>query len=469
MQGHARDTKDLIKQPIATGRQGRLPARRALLLIAALALGVAYFVWGALRQAHLVNTDMAETDQSAYLAYAKRIATIEDRGIGERNRMPVYPYLMSLFHDDAADDEAFFETGKRVGIGVGILLSGGAFVLLSRFGQRRLALTATLIAAFSAFAFKAPYFQTELLYYGISFAVFCLCLSLAKRPSILTALATGGLSGVAFLTKASILPALGIAGGVLVVVSIFQTRGLGAAKRLRSLAFAGLCLLALAGSFLVVTGTYLANSKQAFGQYFYNVNSTFYLWYDSWEQAKEGTRAYGDRLSWPDMPADEIPSFRKYVAEHSLLDMAARLLKGFVFVVGVSLVLSYGYGPLALLLLAAAAAMAWQNRRHPSLKERARENVGPALFSLLYFGAYLTLYAWYCPIACGNRFNLSLLLPALALAVYTLSQCDAIGVRASVFGRQLSVTTINKAALAALALYLVAIYPWLTATMYAGE
>ena len=33
-----------------------------------------------------------------------------------------------------------------------------------------------------------------------------------------------------------------------------------------------------------------------FGQYFYNVNSTFYIWYDEWGDAIKGARAHGDRV-----------------------------------------------------------------------------------------------------------------------------------------------------------------------------
>ena len=36
-------------------------------------------------------------------------------------------------------------------------------------------------------------------------------------------------------------------------------------------------------------GPYLSTSKRVFGQYFYNVNSTFYMWYDDWPHASVGT------------------------------------------------------------------------------------------------------------------------------------------------------------------------------------
>ena len=78
-------------------------------------------------------------------------------------------------------------------------------------------------------------------------------------------------------------------------------------------------------AFLVVLSPYLLNSKRVFGHFFYNVNSTFYVWYDDWPAASQGTYRHGDGVGWPKMPAGEIPSMGKYLRGHSAGQIAARI------------------------------------------------------------------------------------------------------------------------------------------------
>ena len=67
-------------------------------------------------------------------------------------------------------------------------------------------------------------------------------------------------------------------------------------------------LMLIVFTFLAVEYPHISNSKRIYGHYFYNVNSTFYIWYDSWDDVMQGTRVHGDRVGWPDMPEDQIPS-----------------------------------------------------------------------------------------------------------------------------------------------------------------
>ena len=64
-------------------------------------------------------------------------------------------------------------------------------------------------------------------------------------------------------------------------------------------------LLVVSAVFLAVLSPYLRTNKRVFGHYFYNVNTTFYMWYDDWPQASVGTIKHGDGVGWPAMPADE--------------------------------------------------------------------------------------------------------------------------------------------------------------------
>lgn len=63
--------------------------------------------------------------------------------------------------------------------------------------------------------------------------------------------------------------------------------------------------------FLGVMAPYLINSKRVFGRYFYNVNTTFYIWYDNWPLASVGTYSYGDHDGWPTLPRSQLPGPRQ--------------------------------------------------------------------------------------------------------------------------------------------------------------
>ena len=105
--------------------------------------------------------------------------------------------------------------------------------------------------------------------------------------------------------------------------------------------------------FIVVITPQIVANKRTFGRYFYNVNTTFYIWYDSWEDVKLGTRAHGDREGWPKMAPDQIPSAGKYWREHTAEEIYWRWIVGILkyFILAVT---SYGWFRYVLLLGALA-------------------------------------------------------------------------------------------------------------------
>ena len=123
---------------------------------------------------------------------------------------------------------------------------------------------------------------------------------------------------------------------------------------------------------------YLRVSQHITGHSFYNVNSTFYVWYDSWEEAEAGTKAHGDRVGWPDMPSAEIPSLAKYVHEHTPEKMVRRLIDGGRDVM-TNVMQSYGYLDYLLVyggVLLLAVGLKWR---------RARERISANPFLYLFF------------------------------------------------------------------------------------
>ena len=272
------------------------------------------------------------------------------------------------------------------------------------------------IVAWSLFVFKAPYAQAELLYYSLFFVQVVFAVELLLRPTTSMAIALGVVAGLAHLTKASVLP------GLILLLAFLLLRGSlarhGADKtsgrehslRGRWISAAGHPIL-VASFFLLTVFPYGVNSQNRFGQFFYNVNSTFYMWYNSWEEAKEGTRAHGDRMGWPEMPADQIPTPAKYLRQHTLAQLASRVVAGARGTLA-DAAGPYGYLKYVLVLALAVigvvlfdvgkAAALW--RAHPA----------GLLFLAAFFVAYVMLYSWYRPIlGGGNRLVLALYLPFL--------------------------------------------------------
>jgi hypothetical protein len=162
--------------------------------------------------------------------------------------------------------------------------------------------------------------------------------------------------------------------------------------------------------FLAVLAPYLLMSHRLTGHYFYNVNSTFYLWYDDWEEALAGTKAHGDRVGWPVMPASEIPSPAKYIREHTVAQATERVVNGAHEVMN-NVLRSYGYLNYLLLYGALLIVVGVIRRRHTL--RLISENAVPLLFILGYFGVFLLLYFWYAPIVAGDRLILALFIPLL--------------------------------------------------------
>jgi hypothetical protein len=396
------------------------PERWAWPRIAVAGLLVMIYLAGAVVQGFRINLDMHRTDQSAYMDYARSMAATNYAHVGDRARMPVYPFLQSLLYRPGMSDDEFFRRGKAFNIGLSVVLLFLTYVLLSRWLDPLAATAIVLVTAFTVFVFKAGYFQCELLFYFLNLFFFVLCIENLRRSNVFRAALLGLAAGVAYLTKASVLPGIVLflvcyAWGAMIRRDGEPARRDG--SRLRSAGRAAVFVLV----FLGVVYPYIRTSKHAFGRYFYNVTSTFYFWYDSWEEAELGTKAHGDRVGWPRMPADQIPSARKYWREHTLSQTASRLSTGLWTVVSVAWS-SYGYLKYAFVYVLAGVFFLLHRRRIVARALLSGSAAAACVFVALYFASHLLLYSWYTPVADGNRLTLSLFLPGLSSISYFLSR-----------------------------------------------
>lgn len=354
-----------------------------------------------------VNTDISRTDQGAYIKYAIAMRETDFTTVGRRNRMPVFPSVLAVFMDKGETPEGFFETGKV--INTWLTLAGLGFVavvFLTAF-PRHFALNLLFLAAFEVFLFKAAYVQAEVTYYFLTFAIFLLCWCLFRQPHWALGLLAGGLFGVAHLTKASVLPGL-------LVVAVFQPLDTCwqyvKSRKVALLLKRILVVLCVGGAFLVSVFPYLAKSKEIYGHYLYNVNSTFYFWCESWEDVKNRTKAAGDRDGWPEMPEEETPSLKNYLRTHTTSQIAGRIFTGISRVFN-EMSRSYGYLWFCLAYTGFALWVLWSKRR--TIWRLVAKRPFPVIALAAYFFGYFLLIAWYSQIIQGNRFILALFLPFL--------------------------------------------------------
>lgn len=392
------------------------------LLVIAMALLAAGSTWiAATRHADRINTSASKTDQGAYLAEAQRWRARGDTYQTKRNRMPLYPWLLKpLIPVAEKSGQDFFHVAKRANIALTI---AAGFILLA-VALRTLpwpaALAFHLVSTLSLLAYRAGYVQCEVLFFLLFFLTLISMVRLLERPGPLLAAATGLLAATAYLTKASALAAgflfLGLAAARFLFDAWRHARDGGGWRRFpwRSLAAAPV----FAAAFLVVAGPYLATNKRVFTKYFYNVNS-FYMWTDSWEEAKEITKKAGDRRGWPDLPPDQIPSARKWFREHSASETVARLVRGSKSIVREAKG-NYGYYPYFVALALACMAGALRNRTW--FAASLRRHPWSVLFILGLAGGYWLLTAWYLDYACSHRVILPLALPLLFLLCYGIGR-----------------------------------------------
>lgn len=408
-------------------------------------LGVVYYR-GAVHNAAHSNQRSQIGDQSAYMTTARDLYKNRHEGkdiLGDRNRMPLYPWIQSFFYEpqkseppagrrsgyDARRDNVFFERGKLVNIRMSMVILVVLFFVFRAHLGTLAATSSMMVLAFGVFIFKAGYFQSELLFYFVWFVAFLLMCHFLKRPTLWLAPLAGVAAAVAHLTKAAMVPLVAMFAAVFlgreVVVFIARWRNRerprprpphvpGAPWRIVALPL-------MLGSFFGTLWPYISNSKRAFGHYFYNVNSTFYIWYDKWADVSRGwgTKRFGDREHWPNVPAEHLPGPLKYWREHTRGQIWARFASGFRDIWHESYD-HYGYFWYVIAWTGLIAILLAIRPRWSCQMIRSNWNGAVLLFMTLYCATYLPLTAFYAPISQTGttRFLLAHLAPLLFVFTY---------------------------------------------------
>lgn len=439
---------------------------RSAVLLACTVVGLGYLITS-VRQRDALNLSATAGGQYPYLVYAWQMAREGWWGhFGDRNRMPLFPAMLSLVYVD--DWDAFVRRSANFAIASSVVV----LLLIAVAARRFLSTLATgvfvCVLAVTVFARYASFVQAELLFYGLFFISWLLLCRELRRPTLVGAALAGGVLGLCYLSKASALPMLiaflAVASAMMLssmlrgvsrkisasgkessqngskqredLTRTVRIRGFDPNKaRVASRAADGLILerstetrvgsrsIALSAAltticFLAVCFPYLKSNYDRFGTPFYNVNSTFYMWCDSWSEAVAFSKKYAIDRHYPTAPSDQIPSPVRYWREHSIEQIVSRL--------------GYGLRTLSshiwrepcfkyLLLLSGLAVLQIVRRPRSFLCLGKRHRACLVFTALLFFG-YAMVYAWYAQVAYGERFVLSLLLLALFGPLWLIDQ-----------------------------------------------
>ena len=387
---------------------GQFPRQRTVALIVLVILAV--YGIEAHARSYEKSTPATLGDQSAYLGYARHLYESHYTVTEDRNRMPVYPFLLSLIYRPGMTEDEFLLRAQSFTVNLSILLLLLLFFIFRNVFPPLPAIALLAATAFGVFIYRAGKAQVEVVFYFVSFCAFALLLQMFIKPRWWIAILAGATTGLAHLTKASVLPVLAIWAVVFGAQILWSFR----AQPWRRL---GMLALVLAG-FLAVIFPYIRTSKRIYDSYFYNVNSTFVMWCDSSTEAYEFLSAHGDKDQWRALPPEQLPSFRKYWREHSVAQIARRIWKGARDLTTKNLRAIAYYKFVLVLLVAAVVLCLWDWR-----KARAVFAQDPfaAIFCLLFLAGYYVLYAWYDQIINDARFVLSIFLPfVLAASLFVL-------------------------------------------------
>ncbi|KAA3648257.1 MAG: hypothetical protein DWQ07_04495 [Chloroflexi bacterium] len=373
-----------------------------------------FYVGSAVYHAFEINTDGRRSDQVSWVEFSSSVKNSGFRDTGGRNFMPGYAYLQAIFVDLEQTVEQQFLSGKLINIGLSLLILGGTGLIIRRHLPPLPSFVLLAVIAFNLFVFKAAYYQPELLFYFVYFLIFYLSLLMLRESNWKVAVLMGLMLAVGHYVKASVLPGLlafAVAFGLKQAVYWWRERDS------RQLLSSLLNLVLTVIIFLTVLSPYLLESKAKYGHYFYNVNTTFYVWNDNWTQALNTTRLHGDQLGWPDMPPEEIPSFQKYVREHAWEDVITRELSG-LGDVALSLLRPYRMIPYQILYVILALVLMVVYRE--MWVDILRRYWAIFLFATFLFPGYYALFAWYAPISGSTaRFVSGLFMPFM-FAIFLL-------------------------------------------------
>lgn len=374
-----------------------------------------YYIKNAYTNAFNINTFLenpskyCRSDQCAYLNYAISLKKSE-RPLEDRNRMPIYPFLLSLITNVNESLLIFSIKARILNILISYLCLVALYFIFTKYLPIFASINLTIITAFTAFIYRAGYVQPEILYYTFFFISFLLTAKFFAKPKLITAVLTGIFIAITQLTKAAALPIIIFS----IIVFLFkQLYLIYKNNKHRIFKSSNLYFFVLILAFLITMGPYIVESKKKFGYFFYNVDY-IYIWYDSWSDCLKGSRSAGDTQHFPNLPQELVPGPVKYLKTHSPIQLANRINNGLQETLSNWVIKepqSYGYHYFFLVFLfftIVNIAISFKQ-----FKQLILEYFWTCLFIFIMFAGYILLIGLYGAITTGNRYILALFIPSM--------------------------------------------------------
>ena len=422
----------------------------------------------------LRNDDLTSSDQRAHMRFARRAYETDFNYTGRRNYMPLFAFVQAAINSPELDDEEYFQRGKQINVWLSVVALAILTLVFYKKFTRPYTLCAILTIGFLAFAFKAPFFQPEILSYTLFGFAFILSIETLYAPKWYKYVGTGALFALAHFTKANVLPALIVfsASHCLLLFVMALNRELNRRSVSRILLGALIPLM----TFMILLFPYFQESKINYGEYFYNVNTRIFIWFDTWDEADAATREAGGYGGFLQLPDDEIPGLRKYLREHSADQIIERLREGIEKITGYACYIKhsrhiFGYcSQVALGLLLLLFSIPLLIRRFHWQDKSCHIHI------YCYLAAIIAIYglgaAWYNPISGGEgpRIVLILLIPffwTIGLIVHSKALQD---LHIRLFGYRIKLVDLAYAIISVTLFYeIYQVVTWRASFMYGGK
>ena len=369
----------------------------------------------------VVFSEYPEYDELAYIEHVETIENSENNWyLGDRNRMPLFNYFLFTSYSKDLNKSTQYRLFQITNIFFVLIFS---FIYVKKLNT--LFISKTYFYCCVAFTLFIPVISyvhdvvVEPLFY-ITYGLFCLYVKdLLENPNIYKYINFGIVASILYLLKATGLN-LFISSMLFIAFINILKKGIEVKSVIKNLIVSLLI-------FLLICSPYLKENYERFdGHLFYNVNTTFYIWYDSWEEVESGTKLYGDRVGWPEISEDEIPSFSKYINEHTFSEIINRFAKGFKSIITYYFSINEFTGAITLSTILLIYFLHHKKKTLQFSNKLRYKNNNFKLYILfnsliLFIGA-----AWYSVIAPIPRFTILIIIPVYFLLFKSFDELNSI-------------------------------------------
>lgn len=350
--------------------------------------------------------DKPEFDELAYISHVETIYESDTYWyLGDRNRMPLFNYLLTIFYSEDFSENFQYKIFQLTNLLFVVIISIIYTVKIRSHFKSKIYFYCCVI--FTLFIPVISYIHdvvVESLFY-ITYGIFCLyAKNILEKPHRKNYFKFSFVSVVLYLLKATGLNLFFISLILFGIINFYKKKI--SIKNTIINSFLSIIL------FITLCSPYLIENYNKFnGHIFYNVNTTFYVWYDSWEEVESGTKFYGDRLGWPRMPESELPSFEKYLDEHSLKEIIKRFLQGYISIFYYYTSVKEFTGSISISIFLLCCFIFYLNNHH-NYSKIVKYKIDSFNF-YIFFNTLILLTgsAWYSYIAPVPRFTILIFVP----------------------------------------------------------